>query len=135
VVGQRRGTDQPAGGRRRADDPAAPPGGGQLAGERAQRVQPRAVPEADGRQVDHDLAGTQPRRLVERLGDQRQCGEIRVAGEPDDDLVGGGDDSGVEQGHGASGIGERQAALRGDPVPTVCGSPTDPQRSAVDRFR
>jgi hypothetical protein len=131
VVGQRRGADQPAGGRWRADDPAATPRGDQRAGERAQRVQSRAVPEAGRAEVDHDLARTQPCRRVERLGDQRQGGEVGVADKPDDDLVGGGDDSGVEQGHGASGIGERQAVVRDDPVPTVCGSPPIPQRNAV----
>src|SRR4051794_14536092 len=102
-VAETGGPDQPAGVAAGADHTAATTGGGELAADLGQRTQGGAVPEADGGDVHDELSGAQARRLEERVGEQWNGGEIGVSGEPDDDLVGCGDECDVEKWHGFSG--------------------------------
>ena len=61
-----------------------------------------------------------PAAWLERVGDQRQRGEVGVPGQPDDDLVGSRDEGDVEQRHGASRRWRRPATrYSGDRVPRL----------------
>jgi hypothetical protein len=103
-VGETGHPDQPAHPGEGADDPARPAVGREFPREVGERAQAGGVPEARAGEIDDDLPGAQAGRLHERIGNERCGGEVRVAGQADDDLVGSGDECDIELGHGASGI-------------------------------